>query len=61
MSVKTITCPDCGLVLKVVRGVAKSTVLYDVSDWQRRCKRLDLNDPAWCQLQRDTMSPTKLD
>jgi hypothetical protein len=61
MPVKTITCPDCGLVLKVVRGVAKSTVLYDVSDWQRRCKRPDLDDPAWCLLQRDGTSPKKLD
>jgi hypothetical protein len=61
MPTKTITCPDCGLVLKVVRGVAKSTVLYDVSDWQRRCKRLDLDDPAWCLIQRDGTSPKKLD
>jgi hypothetical protein len=60
MPAKTITCPDCGLVLRVTRDATKSTLICDVSDWQRRCKRLDLDDPAWCLIQRGT-SPKKQD
>jgi hypothetical protein len=48
MPVKTITCPDCGLVLRVTRDATGSTLIYDVTDWQRRCKRLEHDDPAWC-------------
>jgi hypothetical protein len=46
MPAKTIICPDCGLVLRVSRNVDGSTLIYDVSDWQRRCKRPYLDDPA---------------
>ncbi len=48
MPAKTITCPDCGLVLRVARDDTGSTLLYDVRDWQRRCKRVDLDNPTWC-------------
>ena len=58
---KTITCPDCGLVLRVSRNDAGSTLIYDVGDWQRRCKRLDLDDPAWCLVRRDGTHPKKQD
>jgi hypothetical protein len=57
MSAKTFTCPDCGLVFTVVRDKTGSTLLYDVGDWQRRCKRRDLDDPAWCLIQRDGTNP----
>jgi hypothetical protein len=58
---KTITCPDCGLVLRVSRDTSGSRLLYDVNDWQRRCKRLHLDDPAWCLVQRGTISSKKQD
>jgi hypothetical protein len=62
MPTKTITCPDCGLVLHVSDDNAPSLgfkFVYDVRDWQRRCKRLHLGDAAWCLVQRDGMSPPK--
>jgi hypothetical protein len=59
MPAKTITCPDCGLVLRVSRNDAGSSLLYDVADWQRLCKRLHLDDPAWCLIRRDGTHPKK--
>ena len=60
MPSKSISCPDCGLVLRVTRDVKKSTLLYDVGDWQRRCKRLDLDNPALCLFRRlDETNPKK--
>jgi hypothetical protein len=53
MPAKTITCPECGLVLRVSRNDAGSTLIYDVSDWQHRCKRVDLDSPVWCLVGRD--------
>ena len=60
MTVKTITCPDCGLLLNVARDAADSRSIYeyDVNDWRRRCKRLDLG-PVWCLSRRDGTSPAK--
>jgi hypothetical protein len=59
MPTKTITCPDCGLVLRVSRNDAGSALIYDVSDWQRRSKRVDLDSPAWCLVRRDGTHPKK--
>ena len=59
MPIKTITCPDCGLVLRVARDATKSTLLYEVGDWQSRCQRRDLDDPAWCLIRREGTSPKK--
>ena len=59
MHAKMITCPDCGLVLRVSRNDSGSNLLYDVSDWQRRCKRVDLESPAWCIVRRDGAHPKK--
>jgi hypothetical protein len=59
MPTKTIACPDCGLVLQVSPIDAGSTLVYDVSEWQRRCKRLDLDGPAWCLVRRDGTHPKK--
>ena len=56
MPIKTITCPDCGLVLRVARDATKSTLLYEVGDWQSRCQRRDLDDPAWCLIRREGAS-----
>ena len=61
MPAKTITCPDCGLVFRVRRDASGSRLLYDVNDWQRRCKRLDLDDPALCLVQRYRKSSKKQD
>ena len=57
MLTKTITCPDCGLVLRLSRDDAGTTLIYDVTDWQRRCIRVDLDDPAWCLVRRDGTYP----
>jgi hypothetical protein len=54
MPIKMITCPDCGLVLRVTRDATGSKLIYDVNDWQRRCKRLDHDDPAWCLVRHGT-------
>jgi hypothetical protein len=59
MSAKTITCPDCGLALRVSRNDTGSALIYDVSDWQRRCKRVQLDSPAWCLVRRDGTHPIK--
>jgi hypothetical protein len=48
MPFKTITCPDCGLVLKVTREAGASSLVFDVNDWRRRCKRLHFDDPVLC-------------
>ena len=61
MPARTITCPDCGLVLRVSRNDTGSTLIYDVTDWQRRCKRRDLDDPAWCLVRRAGTYPKKQD
>jgi hypothetical protein len=59
MRPKTITCPDCGLVLRITRNDTGSTLIYDVRDWQDRCKRPNLDDPAWCLIRRDGSHPPK--
>jgi hypothetical protein len=59
MAAKTVTCPDCGLALRVCRNDTGSNLIYDVSDWQRRCKRLDLDSPGWCLVRRDGTHPKK--
>ena len=53
---KTITCPDCGLALHVNDDAPRFRFVYDAMDWQRRCKRLHLEDAAWCLVQRDGKS-----
>ena len=60
MTVKTTTCPDCGLLLRVARDRAASNSVYDydINDWQRRCKRLDLG-PVWCLNRCGGTSPAK--
>ena len=59
MAVKEITCPDCGLVLRVRKEGASLKFGYTVSEWKRRCKRPGLGDPAWCLLRRDGTSTHK--
>jgi hypothetical protein len=53
---KAIVCPDCGLTLRVTREAEGSTLTYNLGDWQRHCKRVELDDPAWCLVQRDGTS-----
>jgi hypothetical protein len=59
MSTKTITCPDCGLVLRVAHDSTKSTLLYEVGAWESRCQRPDLDDPARCLIRREGARPKK--
>jgi hypothetical protein len=47
MPLHTIACPDCDLVLRVARNDVGSTLIYDVTDWQRRCKHPHLGNLAW--------------
>jgi hypothetical protein len=58
MTVKTITCPDCGPLLRVARDPAASNSVYDydIKDWQRRCKQPDLS-PVRCLVRPDGTSP----
>ena len=53
---KAVICPDCGLPLRVTREASGSTLVYDLGDWRRRCTRVELDDPAWCLVQRDGTS-----
>jgi hypothetical protein len=59
MPPKTITCPDCGLVLRVLPDATSTTVTYDINDWQRRCTRLDIESPSQCLLLRERINPRK--
>jgi hypothetical protein len=43
MPPETIACPDCDLVLRVAHN----------ADWKRRCKRRNLDNPAWCLIRQD--------
>jgi hypothetical protein len=62
---KSITRPNCGLVLRVThaRGstglLAKGStrLLYDLNDWQRRCLRTDLDSPVMCLVQHVPFQP----
>src|SRR5215813_10613286 len=55
---KTITCPNCGLVLRVTQHARGSTTLiYDVNEWQRRCVRIDLGSPVMCLVQHEPHKP----
>src|SRR6516164_10173356 len=51
MAVDSITCPDCGLVVRVTCGASRSRLIYDIKEWKRRCKRGDVDQPAWCFVQ----------
>jgi hypothetical protein len=57
MLAKTITCPDCGLVLRVADDSCGFKFVYDMKDWQRICTRVHLGDAAWCLVHRDGTYP----
>jgi hypothetical protein len=59
MSPKTIICPDCELVLRVLRDATGTKLIYDINDWHRRCKHLDLGDPALWLVWRKGPNPEK--
>jgi len=59
MPAETITCPDCGLVVRVLPDVTSTKVAYDINDWQRRCTRLYLESPTRCLLLRERIVPKK--
>jgi len=60
MAIKQITCPDCGLVLRVRKEGAGFKFNYAIRKWKRRCKRQDLGDPLWCLLQRKGTSTRRI-
>jgi hypothetical protein len=45
-----ITCPRCGLALRVSDGSngQRLSVQYDVLEWERRCKVPTLGSPVVC-------------
>jgi hypothetical protein len=59
MPPETIACPDCDLVLRVAHNAAGSTLIYDVTDWKRRCKPRNLDIPAWCLIRHDGATAKK--
>jgi hypothetical protein len=52
MSPKTIICPDCGLDIRVLSDATGSKLVYDINDWQRRCRRPNLGGVALCLVRR---------
>jgi len=54
---QTITCPDCGLVLRVTDDTTVFKFVYDMKNWRRVCTRAHLGDAAWCLVQRDGTHP----
>jgi hypothetical protein len=58
MAVESMTCPDCGLVVRVTCA-QRSRLIYDVKEWRRRCKRIAVSEPASCFVQRDGTTPKK--
>src|SRR5262245_25644930 len=56
-SAQTITCPDCGLVLRSINGTTGFKCVYDIDVWRRVCTHVDLGDAAWCLVQRDGTHP----
>jgi PBP superfamily domain len=56
-SSRTITCPDCGLVLRIVDDAPGREFIYDMRAWRLVCRRVHLGDPAWCLVQRDGTHP----
>jgi hypothetical protein len=50
---QTITCPDCGLVLRSSDHARVFKIVYDEREWRRICGRVYLGNAAWCLIQRD--------
>ena len=51
--IEQITCPDCGLALRVDPTASGTTFAFDMNEWQPRCKMPELGAPAWCLIRRD--------
>jgi hypothetical protein len=49
-SLKSVTCPHCGLAL-AVSGEDGLTIRYDPLRWENSCKWTALGSPAHCLLQ----------
>jgi hypothetical protein len=47
-----VRCPHCRLALRISQGAGGPLLDYDVEEWKRRCKHLDLNSPAHCLAER---------
>lgn len=51
-------CPHCGLPLTMSRDTSgRPHLRYDLDDWKRRCKRLDLASPALCFIEPASRVP----
>jgi Zn-finger nucleic acid-binding protein len=51
-------CPDCGLLLEVQAENGNTEVQYDRAQWERECRRVWLDGPLWCLLDREGTKPT---
>jgi hypothetical protein len=48
----TISCPHCGLSMRLEDGPGGQTLVYDRDDWKRVCKFPGSPSPAWCLAER---------
>src|SRR6476659_3166517 len=44
------TCTECGFVMEIRHDAGGAVLIYDVEDWRRRCKYVELGGPVWCLL-----------
>jgi hypothetical protein len=57
---KKVACPDCGLVVTMSTGNDPvTTMTYDIKNWEKHCKRIDLESPVWCLIARDGTVPKR--
>ena len=52
MTAKETTCTECGFVMEIRQDAGGAVLIYDVEDWRRRCKNIELGGPVWCLLKR---------
>ena len=52
VSIKTVTCPDCKLVVPVTGTDPDFRFVSDVTDWKRLCERPHRGDPVGSLLWR---------
>ena len=48
-------CPQCRLTMQVKRN-GDPTFIYDIADWEQRCRYREYGSPLLCQLVRGTHS-----
>jgi hypothetical protein len=60
MPKRTVTCPDCQLVVEASsEETSDSKLIFDPNAWRARCQHTTLGSPVWCLVRRDGTSPAK--